>query len=343
MAGAFAPAANTMNKSLQTCRLSALFLLCAGLRLPAQELTLLGGLMNTSGPRQSSYSWQVDYRQDLYRNFAASIAMINEGHVIGHHRDGTAMEVWGRLPLAENRFSVSLGLGAYYYFDTQPLPGGDTADVHGTAPIYSFSATGYLSDRLFYRLMVNHIDPKNDIKVNTVSLGAGVWFGQDRKPTPGKLGDAPNQKAYVTENELTVFGGQSVVNTFLSQSARAYAGEYRRGVLPHVDWTGSAIYEGDPKIIRRSGVATQLWVVNTFFNDRITVGAGLGPYFYLDHKHPVKADQKIPAAIAPLASLTCSARLSEHCIVRLVFDRVVTSYNRDADIVLLGLGYRWPR
>jgi hypothetical protein len=269
--------------------------------------------------------------------------MINEGHVPGHHRDGTAWEVWGRLPLAQDRFSLSLGLGAYYFFDTQPLPGGDTADVHGIAPILSLSATGYLSNRWYYRFLYNRINPAHDIKVNTLTVGAGFWFGQEKKPTPGKLGDALNEQAYLTENELTVFGGQSIVNTLFSESARAYAGEYRRGLFPHVDWTASAIYEGDPKIIRRSGIASQLWFVNTFFNNRITVGGGLGPYVYIDHKQPRDPTQKIPAAIAPLASLTFSVQLSQNCIMRVIFDRVVTSYNRDADIILLGLGYRWPR
>ena len=332
-----------MNNHLRTWILSALFLLCAGLTLQAQELTLLGGFLPKSNLAQSSFTWQVDYRQDLYRYLAGSIAYINEGHVPGHHRDGTAWEAWGRLPFAQDRLSISLGLGAYYFYDTQPLPGGDTANIHGTAPIYSFSATGYLSDRWFYRLMLNRISPAHENKVNTMTVGAGFWFGQDQKPTPGKLGDAPNQQAFVTDNELTVFGGQSVVNTFLSPKARAYAGEYRRGVFPHVDWTASAIYEGDPEIIRRSGVATQLWAVNTFFSDRITIGAGLGPYIYLDHKRPAIAGQKNPAAIAPLASLTFSVRLSEHWAMRMIFDRVTSSYNRDSDIFLLGLGYRWPR
>lgn len=322
-------------------KLYALFLLGAGLNLPAQELTFLGGVMNTSNLNQTSYTWQVDYRQDLYRNFAASIAYINEGHLPGHHRDGTAWEAWARLPLFEDRVSISLGLGAYYFFDTQPLPGGDTANVHGTAPIYSLSATGYWSNRWFYRVLVNRISPARDIKVNTMTMGAGFWFGREKKPTPGKLGDAPDEYSYVTQNELTAFGGQSVVNTFFSQTARAYAGEYRRGLMPHVDWTASVIYEGDPEIIRRNGVATQLWFVNTFFNDRIAMGGGLGPYIYLDHKHPVTAGKKNPAAIAPLASLTFSVRLADHWIMRMVFDRVTSSYNRDADIFLLGLGYRW--
>jgi hypothetical protein len=321
----------------------ALFVGTSG-KLCAQELTFAGGLLKTSNFEEGSYTWQVDYRQDFHPNFAASIAYINEGHLTGHHRDGTAWQAWGRIPVFNDRVAIALGVGAYYFFDTQPLPSGDTANVHGTAPIYSLSATGYLSNRWFYRLMVNHIRPTNDIKVTTFSLGAGFWFGRDRKPTPGKLGDAPAQYKYVTENEVTLFGGQSVVNTFLSQKALAYAAEYRRGLVPHIDWTASAIYEGDPKIIRRNGLAAQLWLVNTFQNERIAVGGGLGPYVYLDHKNPrASGGTGSPAAVAPLASLTFSVRMTEHWIVRLMFNRVASTYNRDSDIFLVGFGYRWPR
>lgn len=327
----------------RTLPLFALFFFGLVGPLSAQELALLGGAMKTSNPGRSSYTWQVDYRQNFYRHLSGSIAYLNEGHVPGHHRDGTAWQLWGRLPFFEDRIALSLGLGAYYFFDTQPLPGGDTANIHGTAPIYSLSATGYLSNRWFYRFQVNQISPAKEIKVTTAALGAGFWFGRDKKPTPGKLGDAPEERGYVTGNELTLFGGQSVVNTFLSEQARAWAVEYRRGIVRHIDWTVAGIYEGDPKIIRRNGVTAQVWAVNSFFNDRIAVGAGLGPYVYLDHKHPANAGRKNPAAIAPLASLTFSVRLADRWIMRLVFDRVTSSYNRDADIFLLGLGYRWPR
>ena len=107
-----------MNNSRRTWKLSALILLCAGLKLPAQELTFLGGLLPETSTERSSYTWQVDYRQDFYRNFAGSIAYINEGHLRRHHRDGTAWEVWGRLPLFQDRFAIALGLGGYYFYDT---------------------------------------------------------------------------------------------------------------------------------------------------------------------------------------------------------------------------------
>ena len=225
-----------MNRTLRYLPLAAGLLLGPALQLVGQELSYLGGLIPQTASERSSYTWQVDYRQDFTQNFAASIAYINEGHLRAHHRDGTAGELWARLPLFHDQFSLSLGLGGYYYFDTQPLGGGGTADVHGSAPIYSLSAAVYLSNRWFGRVMFNRITPAHDVDVTTLTAGVGFWFGRDKKPTPGKLGDAPEEYSYVTENEFTVFGGQSVVNTFLSQKARAYAVEYRRGILPHLDW-----------------------------------------------------------------------------------------------------------
>ena len=331
-----------MNHTQPPWKFFALILLCAAPRLPAQELTFLSGVMTPSNLKEWSYNWQIDYRQDFARYLSGSISYINEGHVKGHHRDGSAWEMWAQFPLAHDRLTFSLGAGAYYFYDTQPLPNGDTANIHGTAPIASFSLTGYLDNRWFARLMLNRINPAKEPKVNTAALGVGYWFGREKKPTPGKLGSAPEEKPYLTENEATLFVGQSVVNTFFSEDARAIAGEFRRGVLPHLDWTASAIYEGDPKIIRRSGLATQLWPVNTFLNHRIAVGIGIGPYIYLDHKHPLKRANRNPAALAPLASLTFSVRLSEHWLTRVIWDRVTSNYNRDADIFLVGLGYRWP-
>lgn len=37
----------------------------------------------------------------------------------GHHRDGPAVQLWGRPPLFERRFVVALGVGLYRHFDTQ--------------------------------------------------------------------------------------------------------------------------------------------------------------------------------------------------------------------------------
>lgn len=318
-----------------------LFLLLAALPLRAQELSLLGGGASTRDVRYSTYTYQVDYRQDFTPYLAGSFAYINEGHVPGHHRDGDAFQGWFRLPLFKGQLALSAGVGEYFYYDTEPLPGGDTADVHGTAAIYSLSANLTLSHRWFLKGTINRINPRHDIRTNTTAVGLGFWFGRERKPTKGKLGDAPEENSYVTPNELTVFGGQSIVNTFLSQHAWASAIEYRRGILPHFDGTITGINEGNPKVTRRNGIAAQIWAVNTFFDQKVSVGAGLGPYFYIDRRHPTPHTLMNPAAAAPLASVTVATKLDENWTARLTFNRVTSDYNRDADILLVGLGYRW--
>ena len=97
------------------------------------------------------------------------------------------MEAWGNLPLFNDRIALSLGAGVYYYYDTQLLNSSGSANVHDAAPIYSFTLTGYLSDRFFYRVMVNRISPTGDIKTTTAAVGVGYWFGQSHRPLGAEL------------------------------------------------------------------------------------------------------------------------------------------------------------
>ncbi len=320
---------------------AVLALSLSGISLEAQELTALGGTATSGTFQKNETAWEVDYRQDLYKYFDASVSYINEGHFPGHLRDGTAWEGWTNLPFWNDHVAISVGAGLYYFYDTQPLADGDSLDVHGTAPIFSLTATGYFSDRWFYRFEINRIEPASDIRDTNLLVGVGYWFGPNRRPEGEKPNaDAPD-KEYVTPRELTLFGGQDIVNTFFSDKAWAGAAEYRQGLMPHLDGTATYIYEGNPKTTRRSGLALQLWPVNTFFDDKTAVGIGVGPYIFLDRKHPATTGRTNPAAIAPLVSLSIARQLSEGWVSRFIWDRVTSSYNRDADIFLLGLGYSW--
>ncbi len=319
-----------------------ILLTAPGLR--AQEVSYLAGGGALPNLRSSTFSWDLDYRQHLYRYFSASVGWINEGHIIGHHRDGTDAELWLEAPMFNGRLTLAVGAGGYYYFDTEPVGTSDSLDVHGSAPIVSASATMYLTNRWFARFLINRINPSDDFRSNTALLGLGYWFGQDKRPLPHELGSAPDDRHYVTSDQFTVFAGESVVNAALSGHGQSYAAEYRHGLASHFDGTVSYIYEGEPKLVRRSGLGLQLWPVNTF-HDRVTVGIGLGAYVYIDNKH-LGATRRLPIggsvntpALAPLISPTFAVRVSENWVARAVWDRVVTNYNRDSDIFLLGLGY----
>jgi len=316
-------------------------------RVHAQEFSFLYGGTTLPNLRTSSYSWDLDYNQQFTPYFSGSIGWVNEGHLPAHHRDGTTGELWIDIPVHDGRYTLSVGAGGYYYFDTQFMPNGDSLDVHGTAPIVSFSATAYFTDRWFARFLYNRINPRDNFRSNTGLIGLGYWFGQDRRPTPGRLGGTPADKAFITGNEVTVFGGTSVVNASGNFRGVANALEYRRGVMRHLDVSMTYIHEGDPRIVRRSGLGLQAWPVNTFHDDSVAVGFGVGTYIYIDNKH-LGPSRRLPfagtvntPAMAPLISPTLSWRLSDQWLVRAVWNRVVTNYNSDSDVFLLGVGYRW--
>ena len=328
--------------SIRNLFLKAFLLLpfLAGVALHGQELDVLYGAAQTTSFKQSSYSYQVDYRQDFTENLATSLGVINEGHISTHKRDGYAWEAWLSLPTLDNHFALSVGAGLYDYFDTQRQGANGSVDVHGTAPIYSATATYYSDSRWFARFALNQIVPNHDIKVNTASIGVGYWLGRGDRPKKGNYGDPPGAE-FVTVNEFTVFGSKSVENTFSDSRTYAAAAEYRHGLLPHLDGTISYIYEGDPHTIRRNGAALQIWPVNAFNNGRFTVGMGFGIYASLDRKNIAQVRAQHAPAISPLVSPTFSVRLSNSWVIRGVFNRVVSYSSPDSDVFLLGLGLRW--
>ena len=85
--------------------------LCTGAgRASAQEFALYTGPL--TGEHSHSYAWSVDYTEGegFGQYLAGSIDWLNEGHIPDHHRDGPLVQVWGRLPLAQRRFVVALGV-----------------------------------------------------------------------------------------------------------------------------------------------------------------------------------------------------------------------------------------
>ncbi len=314
------------------------FLAVGALAVPtaAQEVSVQAGTTGVSGDSLSShYSWQIDYRHHLSHNLAWSIGWLNEGHEAEHHRDGISGQGWYEVPLASEKLSISFGIGAYHYFDTELLPDHTTLNTHGWTPIYSLAATYYTRSPWFLRLTANRINRSNDLETNSVVIGTGYNFG-DRRVRPRTASSHPD-----FDHEITVFLGQSIVNTAESEDAIATALEYRSAISPHVDWSAAWINEGNPEIIRRNGFTTQLWLEDTVLSNRLSISVGLGPYFLFDRKRAPISGQDNPRNIAGLVSPSFAWSVADHWRVRFTWNRVISKYNRDADIFLLGLGYRW--
>ncbi len=297
----------------------------------AQEISVFGGVMRNSETHTDPYVWQLEYMQGMSDHFAWSFSYLNEGHVPEHHRDGPLFQFWARTDVGQ-RLSLGAGIGPYYYFDTTGASqGASYANDHGWGAVFSLAATWRVGGRWLMELRGNWV--RTGSGADNISALAGIGYELEAPPVSEER-YSPEKPAC---NEVTLFFGQTIVNSFNSDKSTAAAIEYRRDFadLP-LAWTATWLYEGDNGVERRNGLMTQLWLQRAFFDDRVTLGIGGGPFVVVDTYRP-KDDETVVGVF----SITAGYRLSAHWIMRLSWNRVVTNYNSDADVILAGLGYRF--
>ena len=320
-------------------------LLLAALLLPipalANELSALAGAAEGLDTEDASYAWQAAFRYNFLHNFAASLSWINEGHLKDHHRDGLAAQAWGRVPLLENRVSIGIGGGIYHSFDTRFFPEGNFENVHGWAPIYSLTATYYTARPWFAQVAFNHIRAPGDFNTNTYLAGVGYRLWKEAEPPSGSAREIP--PGNTTGYEVMPFLGQAVANSSGSELGIGSGIEFRMGIAENLDWTLTWLNEDVGKEIRRTGVGTQIWIVDAFLARRIALGFGAGLYTFLDLEPPPDSGETRRPDVEGLVTVTTSYRFSDHWFTRFNWNRVITSHNRDSDIFLLGVGYRWEQ
>lgn len=298
---------------------------------------------STTGESNALRPYEVGYRQVLYKDLSLSFDYVNEGHFTGHHPDGYGMEAWYSFSPVRNYLTLAVGGGAFYYFDTTTSAGGSSTDVHGFAPMLSLAARGRIWKKLYWNASADWIEPSHDIKTELVSLGIGYWFVADDVPAgrepPGLIEHLMSGAVEgVERDEVSIYLVKSVINISGNPGALGGAAEYRYRFRPFLEGTATYIYEGNPKVARRSGVSLQAWPVRTGVSDHIEIGAGFGAYVFIDTKRQPEPGRNATAAVAPIVSLMTSYRATPDWFIRVIWDRVVSNYNRDADIFRVGFG-----
>jgi len=307
----------------------------------ANEISILAGATEETDTGDATYAWQAAFRYNFLRNFAASLSWINEGHLEEHKRDGFAMQGWGRLPLLDNRLSIGIGAGIYQYFDTKLSPAGIHENVHGWAPVYSVAATYYTERPWFAQVAVNHIHPGGDFNSNTYLVGVGYRLWKEAASPPGPR--PVDRPAMTTGYEVMPFLGQVVVNRPGNDPGIGSGIEFRMGIDEHFDWTATWLNEDVPGMLHRTGLGTQVWLVDAFLARRIALGFGAGLYSFVDREPPPDSGESERLDIAGLLTVTASYRFAEKWFTRFNWNRVMSNDSRDADMFLLGLGYRWEQ
>ncbi len=317
--------------------------LCVLVATPAraQEIAVAGGVTRDSDVHADSYAWAIEYLQGLGENQAFSVAWVNEGHFPDHHRDGHAFQYWGRINVLDRRLSLAVGAGPYRYFDTTAAKhGGTWSDTHGWGAIESASATWYFPSRWLAQARVNWIQA--DHSFNSWSATLGVGYQLSPPPSQGPLPRPPHQADWTTRDEVTLLAGQTVVNSFQSPSSVATSFEYRHGIGRYVDATIQWLNEGDSHVVRRNGAILEIQAVRAFLGDHLVLGAGGGAYVAIDKRRPPSPNEVVPGGtLAGIVTLRAAYRINSRWEIPADWNRIVTGYDRDTDVFLVGLGYRF--
>lgn len=299
--------------------------LCAN----AQQVNLLGGVIKNTHDDNLSGTCQAEYWIDQAQPFAAGLSYLNEGHFEMHHRDGLAGQLW--LQHDVRKLTLAVGAGPYLYCDTKD----DSEDVpyrneHGVGALSSLMLKWPMTRRLKLQVRGNWIAARD---MDTCSILVGIGGSFDSLFRKAGVAVQPMAPPAKHRNEITLFTGETIVNSFGSETTIPVSLEYRRQVRQHMQWTVSGLYEGCNSMIHRFGPATQLWVVDNLGDWPLTFGLGAGAYATMDQK----GDDR--ETLAGIVSLTASYQFHPSYVARVNWHRILVDYDRDADVVLAGIGY----
>ncbi len=305
-------------------------------RAAAEEVTGFKGATDTDDHTSGSYSWQLEYRQLLSPSVNATFSYINEGHIPGHHRDGVAVQVWAVTPRWHNRLDLSLGIGPYFYSDTQAdVYAPWFRDYHGVGEILTGSLTYRWDNGWFARLNLAEIHTPGDESTHALVLGAGYSLDRLAESLSGAF---DNGSAPFSGSELGCFAGQTIDNSLSSPRSGNLGVEFRQGVAQHFELSAAWLKENDAGG-HREGLAAEFWVVDPLVNRTVTLGVGAGAYLAVTEQQTSEAP--MTATVEGVVSMTASWRFYGPLLARITWTRSVTSDDHDRDIIMAGLSWRW--
>lgn len=299
----------------------------------AQDASLLaGGMRVDQDEDDTSFAVALGYNHHLNRYLSVSADYLNEGHPKLHHRDGLGAQLWLHTAVPVRGWSFGAGFGPYYYFDTTTGNGSlaDYRNEHGWGQLMSLSAKYHLSSHIYLETRLAHTHGITSHDTTMLLFGAGYQLGE--LPRAIRL-----QNADKGDNLLMLLAGRSIVNSFASETATAYGLEYRRTVNPNIEWSAILMSEGQVDAAERKGISGQVWLLRPF-TERTVLEMGVGAYAMRD-----QLDRKDPGAeretrVAPIASIGMRYRIDDTWRAQLTWSRVITNYERDSDVFLLGAG-----
>jgi hypothetical protein len=299
----------------------------------AQDASLLaGGMRVDQNEDDTSFAVALGYTQHINKYVSVSADYLNEGHPKLHHRDGLGAQFWVHTAVPARGWSVAAGIGPYYYFDTTTGNGSfsDYRNDHGWGQLMSLSAKYHLASNAYLEARLSHTHGITAHDTTMLMFGAG--YELRNLPREIRL-----QNAEKGDNLLMLLAGRSIVNSFASETANSYGLEYRRTVNPNVEWSVILMSEGKVDAAERKGVAGQVWLLRPF-TERTVLEMGFGAYAMRDQLDRKDAKAERETRVARIASIGMRYRINDDWRAQLTWSRVITNYERDSDVFMLGAG-----
>lgn len=117
--------------------------------------------------------------------------------------------------------------------------------------------------------------------------------------------------------------------------------EYTKPLAQHFDLSLFYLNEGHPENHHRDGIGAQAWLRTSPLGKRLTLAAGMGPYYYFDTTRQDQLQYANRHGFGLIYSLAAAVQMNQHWSLQLRFNRVATHAQFDSNTALLGIGY-WP-
>jgi hypothetical protein len=302
----------------------------------AGDLDGFDGHLWSNNDHAETYSWGLEYREPLSDHFSGSFLWLNEGHLPNNHRDGQAVQVWWRSKPEPIGLVFDIGLGPYRYYDTHFTdadPG--YQDRHGWGGVASASVDWYFKNKWFVFMRANQIDTSEKYDSISLDLGFGYRFVSLLK---GAI-DSGDGESGIHPRRWEIDGllGQRIANTDHSETGLAESLDVRWQLSEHFVASASFIAGEETKLDWSAGFAAQIWLEQRL-TSRFTVAAGAGAFIVSEDDNLANAQS--PSNLEAVISVSLAYAITPRWIARCVWHRLGTGDDHDADIWLVGMGYR---
>jgi hypothetical protein len=284
------------------------------------DIFLQGGALR--GRESTTWTYEAGFISKRSEHFGLGFAYNNEGHLADNHRDGLTAQGWFIQSLGD-RFEFELGTGPYATMNNTTVEG--VRENRFKVGLLTSAALKWhpTNNPWYLRVQYNNAWVPGSFYSNAVLLGVGRDFKyQEDDNNDGKL-----------NTDLSFWGGSSRTTQIGAQNtAIAYELEAKRHLKwsEHLAYSVSVLSEGDTNLANRRGVPVRIWYDQPA-TDRLTFSVGIGPYVAYDGINDKRWQ------LMGIGSLRVTFRLFDRYDAGVMYTRVASFYNRDQDIVMIGL------